>query len=338
MFEQRKSDTCSFIRSKQKYGIISQNIMRNPYITPTAKALYGYLAGFAGAENTAFPGRDLVCHEMGINKNTFTKYLWELQCWQIVQKERTRGGKGRGKGRFENNVYILDHYPPYVMMERKDFEESVWPNLHEDILGKKKMNADITASSPCTKISDMDKINSPCTKIPDMVKPDLVEPDPVISDTNNNSINNNRFKNNNINNNNKKEVTRELSPDNKNRSVVVGSSLSSESKEDGPLCTEPDQKRISNVECIFADQGILGLSRNTLIDLTRYSQDQLMKIAQVLRQKKEKGQVLNPSGLLASCPGVTDAILRGDFYPKFQSAPKTKEASEYEIYVPPGTR
>lgn len=166
--ENRKEN--NLIRTKQKYGVISQNIMRHPHISIIAKSLYAYLAGFAGSENSAFPGRDLVCHEMGFNKDTFSKYMWELQCWQIVQVEQIRGKAGQ----FDSNLYILDHYPSYVMMNHDEFEEKVWPQLQTLIKSKgrrnKNNNPEISASSPCPKSSDM------------------VEPDPVERDTNNNIL------------------------------------------------------------------------------------------------------------------------------------------------------
>lgn len=335
----------SYIRSKQKYGIISQNIMRNPFITPTAKALYSYLASFAGSENTAFPGRDLICHDMGFNKDTFTKYMWELECWEIVQKEKFRGQGGQ----FDNNVYILDHYPELVMIDRKLFEESYWPEL-EELIKSKKRKPNKTASSPCPKFSDTVESGSPCPKIPDMVIPDPVEPDPVFSDTNINSLNINNINNNSLNNNNGTNTSLELfSTEEQKKSVVVVSSnqiiISKEGEQQSVGHDVSDPKNTGSVKQIFTSQNILGLPDPVIEQLaSNYTPDELNKIAQVLREKKEQGHIKNPAGLLVTGRDIPDAILRNEFYPdkkkKSTVGPDVSQTtgnqySEYEIYVPP---
>jgi hypothetical protein len=351
----QKTAEKSYIRSKQKYGVISQNIMRNPYITPTAKALYSYLASFAGSENTAFPGRNLICHDMGFNKDTFTKYMWELECWDIVQKEKLRGQSGQ----FNNNLYILDHYPELVMMEKDIFEERYWPELEKQLKSKgNKSKSDKSASSPCPKFSDMDETDSPCPKIPDTVKPDPVEPDPVFSDTNNNSLNNNslnnnRFNNNNLNNNNEVVSTSLELPsmveEDKTAVVVVPSTqFSTGDKLESVDRAARNILNTADVKLIFSKQGITSLPDAIIQQLrTSYSQNELIKIAQVLHQKKEQGYIKNPTGLLVSGRAIPDSILRNEFYPDTDKKKKAasqersskapeRQYSEYEIYIPPG--
>ncbi len=344
----QKATEKNFIRSKQRYGMISQNIMRNPFITPTAKALYGYLAGFAGAENSAFPGRDLVCHEMGLNKDTFSKYIWELQCWQIIEIEKIRGQKGQ----WENNIYILDHYPAFVMMERKDFEESVWPELKGNIKKSKKPFKSTT--SPCPKISDMDETGSPYPKKPDTVKPDLVEPDPEISDINNNSLKNNSFKSNNLNNNNLEDHNHENIPGEVSHIsdvVVESASLNSlnelrEAEADETQNSKQTVIKKGDPVTIFAaEAGIINIPTQVIEQLQKYPDEDLKKIAQTLKDRKDRGLIKNPSGLLFCRPEVPDAILKGEFYPDLPKQKKTvadklkdvawRQSDEYEIYVPP---
>ena len=122
------------IRSKQSYGIISQNIMKHSYISAIAKALYAYLASLAGSTNTTFMGQDQACHEMGINRNTLLRYMWELKCWQIIQVEQSRGEKSQ----YALNQYIINHCPEYIMMEQSDFEENILPLLRKLIDSKNK--------------------------------------------------------------------------------------------------------------------------------------------------------------------------------------------------------
>jgi len=295
----------NLIRSKQKFGIISQNIMRNPYITVTAKALYAYLAGFAGAENSAFPGRELICHEMGLNKDTFSKYMWELQCWQIITVEKCRSEKGN----FENNLYILDHYPETVMLNQKE----LWLELQKQIKSKNKKSSkepENTGLSPCPKFSDTGKIEQPCPKIPDPVQPDPVQPDPVISDTKNNILKNNILKNNIFNNrreNNSKEKGKKTQ-----ENVVV--------------------EKSNQINQIFSSRDIQ-VSSAIIQTLHEYSLNEITKIADALLSKKKQGKIKNPGGLLASHPEVIDAILKDNFYPDTRKT-KTK-TEEFAIYISP---
>ncbi|MDD3040453.1 helix-turn-helix domain-containing protein [Bacteroides sp.] len=305
----------NFIRSKQKYGMISQNIMRNPFITTKAKALYSYLASFAGAENTAFPGRNLICHELGLNKDTLSKYNWELQCWQIIEIEKTRGQNGQ----WENNNYILDHYPAFVMMEKKDFEESVWAKLKEKINRNRKPGK--STNSPCPNFSDMDKGNIPCPKIPDMVKPDPVEPDPEISDINNNSLNINNSNTNII---NKKPDIDELNEKNEDVDVVINNTQ-----------ITPD-----HIKEIFESCGITSLPAGVIGILQGYTQAEVSKIAITLKNKKHEGKVVSPVGLLVTHPDIAKSILKDEFLPErprssIREKKKRNTYEEYEIYQPP---
>ena len=335
----------NLIRSKQQYGTISQNIMRHPYITTTAKALYAYLASFAGADNSAFPSRDLICGEMGLNKDTYLVYMWELRFWGIVQieqgepKEHYQQQRGE-KGHYRSNVYIVDHFPLNVMMDRDDFKEKIWPELEKDIRSKRKQRKVKDKNAPKNENAQISAF-SPCPDLPDTVEPDTVNPD-----TNNNNLNNTTFKRNiNINNNNIKDISGENRvADEPQNSVVVEhsksdfhqSNLFAENRE----CPANLGEYLSSAEDVvqeFSAQGIKGLSASTIEMLRHFSNKHLTQIAKTLSLKRDQGKVRNPAGLLSTHPEVPAAILRGEFYPDLFPRPgKRKSASrEYEIYVPP---
>jgi|LSQX01.1.fsa_nt_gb hypothetical protein len=312
--------TKNFIRSKQKYGIISQNIMRNAHITAVAKALYAYLSGFAGSDNAAFPSRELICFEMNLNKDTFSKYMWELQCWQIITIEKNRGSRGV----FENNLYILDHYPEFVMMEPNDFINNIWGDLQELIKSKnhkkkiQKKDAQISASAPCPKIPDTVKNDSPCPDLPDTVQPDPVRPCPVKPDTNNNILNNNILNNNILN----------------NSDILEDSSNSNMESESDDVVVDLDINKISKK---FEMCGMPNLPNKVIKILQKYSDDEISKIAETLQSKKNQGKIKNPIGLLTSYPETIDAILDNSFYPDIKNVSKNTKLSnrDYEIYIPP---
>lgn len=83
------------------YGLSPQLVARDSWLTTGARALYFYLSSFAGASGTCYPSRDIMTHELGINKDTFSKYLNELKMsgYIKVYKNKTR------EGRMQNNIY-----------------------------------------------------------------------------------------------------------------------------------------------------------------------------------------------------------------------------------------
>lgn len=77
-------------------------IMQDRNLHITAKAIYSYLASFAGAGSSCYPSRGKICSDLGISSDTFAKYLKQLtDCrYLIVVQEKKHG-------RFAHNVYTL---------------------------------------------------------------------------------------------------------------------------------------------------------------------------------------------------------------------------------------
>nr|WP_264466992.1 DnaD domain protein [Enterococcus avium] len=78
--------------------------MRDTKLSIESKAIYAYLCSFAGAGNTAFPSRELICHELNISINRFNKYKNELvtKGYITIKRERLENG-------FSKNIYTLVH-------------------------------------------------------------------------------------------------------------------------------------------------------------------------------------------------------------------------------------
>lgn len=70
------------------YGNPTQEVMRNNQLSITARGLYAYLATFAGKEKVCFPSIYTIFKEFGIGKNTFYKYINELEKAGIVKRIR----------------------------------------------------------------------------------------------------------------------------------------------------------------------------------------------------------------------------------------------------------
>ena len=101
---EEKNDELIEIETDFGFGILPREIMRSSLST-TAKAIYAYLASFAGNTRKAFPSVRLICNELGMSENTFYKYLKELKDLGVVEII-----KEREQGKFTKNIYKLSPY------------------------------------------------------------------------------------------------------------------------------------------------------------------------------------------------------------------------------------
>ena len=88
------------------YGIIPKFIMFDIELTLEAKAIYAYFCSYTGRGNTAFPGRDKILFDLGINKNTYYHHfnLLLAQGYITVATQIVNGLKSR-------NIYTLVSTP-----------------------------------------------------------------------------------------------------------------------------------------------------------------------------------------------------------------------------------
>ncbi|MEQ7790726.1 DnaD domain protein [Staphylococcus nepalensis] len=88
------------------YGLVFKRVMKDTSISIEAKALYSYLSAYAGANETAFPGVSLICHELNISDKRFQKYRKQLEDngYLSIKRERTNNG-------FSKNIYTIEHNP-----------------------------------------------------------------------------------------------------------------------------------------------------------------------------------------------------------------------------------
>lgn len=88
------------------YGLVFKRVMKDTNIDIEAKALYSYLSAYAGSSETAFPGVNLICHELNISDKRFKKYRKQLEDngYLSVERERTNNG-------FSKNIYTIEHHP-----------------------------------------------------------------------------------------------------------------------------------------------------------------------------------------------------------------------------------
>lgn len=57
------------------YGKIYKAVMRDRGLPILAKAVYAYFCAYAGCGRQAYPKREKILRDLGINKDTYTKHL-----------------------------------------------------------------------------------------------------------------------------------------------------------------------------------------------------------------------------------------------------------------------
>ena len=65
--------------AKRKYGIVMDEVMKDPDLSLRAKGLYGLLATYADKERTCFPSTNTLAEFSGISKRTIERTLKELE-------------------------------------------------------------------------------------------------------------------------------------------------------------------------------------------------------------------------------------------------------------------
>lgn len=146
------------------YGLMPRLVARDRWLTVGARMLYSYLSSFAGTTGTCFPTRDLICYELNISKDTFTKYKKELETSGYIKIHKNKSKQGK----MQNNIYE-------IVFDRTHIEKCIFNRGSKEDKKKKK---------PCPKNIDME----PCPTFPDTTQPDTEN-----MDTNINSININSF-------------------------------------------------------------------------------------------------------------------------------------------------
>lgn len=159
----------------QGYGIIPKLLMKDSDLTIEAKAIYAYIASYAGNGSTAFPSVSLICTDLNISENRFHNHKKVLIEKGYIHIDQERSGQGT----FKRNIYTIN-----TVLAPQETQHVVSPTPQNEVTVN----------------------NSPTRQKPSTVEPTSDKPSMENKGTNNNSLNNNSFNNNSMtNNNNKKE-------------------------------------------------------------------------------------------------------------------------------------
>jgi hypothetical protein len=97
---------------KKGFGYVYQNVMRDKKLTPEAKAIYAYLASFAGNNEMCYPGTSLMMDELLMSKERFYKHMNLLVEQGIVIKQQEMDGT-----KFSKNTYTINSFPRFPTTE-----------------------------------------------------------------------------------------------------------------------------------------------------------------------------------------------------------------------------
>lgn len=86
----------------QGFGFSPKLLMKDKNLTIEAKAIYAYLASYAGAGMSAFPSVDLICHDLSVTRQRYTKHRDLLVKHGYIRVEQQRNSTGFGK-----NLFVL---------------------------------------------------------------------------------------------------------------------------------------------------------------------------------------------------------------------------------------
>ncbi len=109
---------------KKGFGYVYQNVMRDKLLTPEAKAIYAYLASFAGNYEKCYPGTSLMMDELLMSKERFYKHMNLLVNQGIVVKQQEMNGT-----KFAKNTYVINPFPGFPTTEfpTAEFEDTGFP-------------------------------------------------------------------------------------------------------------------------------------------------------------------------------------------------------------------
>ncbi len=99
---------------KKGFGIIPKLIMQDEELSIEAKAIYSYMASYAGAGDTAFPGVEKMIRDLAISEKRFYNHRKQLVEQGYITITKTRDGNRRS-----NNIYTLNQI---VKSEHSRFE------------------------------------------------------------------------------------------------------------------------------------------------------------------------------------------------------------------------
>lgn len=110
------------------WGKVYKWVLTDPSIPLPSKGLYGILASFAGSDGIAHPHRGTLLKALQISKDSFYKYLHQLQQHQVLQVEARKE-----KARFTSSSFTFLPPPQKAPMEKPSAVPTDGPLPNENL-------------------------------------------------------------------------------------------------------------------------------------------------------------------------------------------------------------
>lgn len=108
-------------KKKGAFGVVYQDVVRSPKLTPEAKAVYAYLASMAGDNDECYPTKELMAKELNMSMHRLDKHLALLIGSGVVEKRKTTLGNLKSR-----NIYKVTHE-----LEVKKNLEEIFENIEK---------------------------------------------------------------------------------------------------------------------------------------------------------------------------------------------------------------
>ena len=91
------------------FGQLAKAAMLDSDLSLESRAILAYFTSYTGGGNTtAFPGRDKILADIGLNKDTYYKHFKALKEQGYITVTQSNGGEVKG---YSHNIYTLENYP-----------------------------------------------------------------------------------------------------------------------------------------------------------------------------------------------------------------------------------
>ena len=101
------------------YGLIPKSVTRDKELTMESKAIYGYLASFAGSGGYCYPSKELMISELGTTEKRFNKNIKILKEHGYIKVHKRRKGNRNDSNLYELLMDIRD-----IEIAKKEFDTS----------------------------------------------------------------------------------------------------------------------------------------------------------------------------------------------------------------------
>ena len=143
------------------YGLIPKKISRDKALTMEAKAIYGYLASFAGSGGYCYPSKELMISELGTTEKRFNKNIKILKEHGYIKVHKRRKGNRNDSNLYELLMDIRDIEIAKKEFDTSRFDSGQFDSVQNDPPNINSLNSNSINNNSSKNSKYIDKENSP---------------------------------------------------------------------------------------------------------------------------------------------------------------------------------